>query len=165
MRCMIILALLAVSASAFADTETTKTATVTLTIERYVALSQPNDVLLTVPQDEAPGFGTIGGSQILTLWKNTDVDLTVSISGLAPSAALLDKEPTAVGLPGDHVSINGIESAPGETIMTQLQQWVWCTENDGEQVEIDYWWLRNGLCDHAGTYHGTITVTAFGIDP
>jgi len=173
MRYMIaiaMLALLGLTVSALADTETTKTANVTLTVDMYVAVTNLHPVELHVLQDgpitdpyAAIGFGNIGGTQTIDLWKNCDVDLTVAISDLAPNAALLQKEPTAAALPGAQVSING-ERIDGKSI-TRTQQWVYCTENDGEQIPIDYWWSRNGLCDHTGVYNGTITVTAIGIDP
>jgi len=173
MRYMIaiaLLALLGLSVSALADTATTKTANVTLTVDMYVGMTNLQPVNLHVLQDgatdpayNAVGFGNIGGSQEFTLFKNCDVNLAIDITDLAPNAALLAKEPTAAALPAASVSINGVSTTGRHA--SKLFEWVWCTENDGEPGAIDYWWSRNGLCDHTGVYTGTITVTAIGIDP
>jgi hypothetical protein len=159
---LIVLGLLLLCGAAFGSPTDRTQAEVSLTIEMYVDLTDLQPVDLLVPQDEAPLVGTfIGGEQPITLYKNCDVAVTLDVSNLDPDPATADKG--AQPLPIDHMSVNGEEMPGGHA--EGVAEWVYCQENDGEQYTIDYWWLRNGLCDHAGTYSGLIVITAVGIDP
>jgi len=151
-----------------ADTATTKTAPVSLTVDMYVALDRPVDEDFTVVQKDAPlKDRSFGGDQHIRLHKNCDVNILLDVTDLNPDPGTLAKG--AHALPVDAVSIEdprGGSQFPNGGHAEQVFEWVWCTENGlGEDVHIDYHWKRNGLCDHTGTYSGTITVTAIGIDP
>lgn len=151
---------------ALADTSTTKTANVTANIAMYVALDNLANQHLTVAQDDAPQFGSIGMDQEIHLHKNVDVNLILDVTDMIPNAGTEAKG--AQPLPVGHVSIEGRGGSifPGGGHAEMVQPWVWCTENGaGEVIDIDYHWNRNGLCDHAGTYSAKVTVTAIGIDP
>jgi hypothetical protein len=163
MRTMLVaVLLLALCGAAFGSPTDRTQAEISLTIEMYVDLTDLQPVNLLVPQDEAPDIGTlIGGDQTITLYKNCDVAVEVDATNLDPDPATAEKG--AQPLPIDMVSINGQVFRGGVGQATAY--WVYCTEKDGEDLTIDYWWLRNGLCDHAGTYSGLIVVTAVGIDP
>ncbi len=161
-RILVAVGLLALCGGALASPTDTTECEISLTIEMYVDLGDLQPVTLLVPQDEAPDIGTlIGGVQTIDLWKNCDVAVDVSASNLDPDPATAQKG--AMPLAIDHVSINGVDFPGGAG--NAIAPWEYCVENDGEQLTIDYWWVRDGLCDHAGTYSGTIVVTAVGIDP
>ncbi len=143
------------------------TAPVNCTIEMYVDLTDLQDAGLTVAQDDAPVVCvSIGGDQVIRLYKNCDVNIILDVTDMIPDPATAQKG--AQPLPVDMVSIsdprNGSQFIPGGHA-EQVFHWIYCEEHEGEEVHVDYHWHRNGLCDHAGTYTATVTVTAVGIDP
>jgi len=144
-----------------------KTADVNLTVDMFVALSQPIDERMTVVQDDAPRFGSIGLDQDIWLHKNCDVNIILDVTDLNPDPATLAKG--AHPVPIKCVGLMDLRDGNGLAYGGHVEKvfhWVHCTENgQGEDVNLLYHWKRNGLCDHTGTYTGTVTVTAIGIDP
>ena len=176
MRYLMVIALLALTVVSFASTEAESTAKVKLLIEKYVALDLLDDIKLTVKQDPPAGTnpaddpycaqnidGLIGTDDAdYTLWKNCDVMLSVSATKLFPlvNGVRVETDPaiganTPHSLPLVKCTLNGedfTEAVP--------QLWEYCRENGGEHGTFGAWWLRNGLCDHAGFYEGDVTLFA-----
>jgi hypothetical protein len=143
-------------------------APVRCTVEMYVDLTDLRNQHLTVAQDDARQTGvSIAGSQHIRLYKNCDVNVIVDVTDMIPDPGTLAKGAHPVSV--DAVSINNPRTGESQYIpgghLEQVFRWIYCEEHEGEDVHVDYHWLRNGLCDHAGTYRATVTVTAIGIDP
>jgi len=173
MRCGVAALLLAVLTSlgtAWASTSDSKTATVNLTVEKYVALTELVDQRYFIDQDSVPGdFTSFGRDQYIYLRKNCDVLVSLDVTDMIPltATANLGAQP----LPVQKIELADMTTNPPTEVsayyahhVEQVFRWAYCTENGlGERMHVLYHWERNGLCDHAGLYEATITVTAIGL--
>lgn len=187
MRYMLAIAMLALCVTVFAETEASDEANVTVTIERSIAIVGGDDVEATIEQGtiptEDPGeaaFGDVSNNEEFytlpdfyefTLFKNCDVNLSAALGDLICEGEDLFSDAPNTVISEDYLEtviqfqefvedewVDAGESSLG--IATALAEWVNCTELDGEPWRIEISVGRDGLCDHAGIYRGTLLVDA-----